>query len=679
MDKADLLLLASNEHLSVAELAAIRPELSRELTDQLAGPLTAAAAALFAGASPPLRAVTARLRTSRLREWDRPMGRMAVEALRAEIAADPDLAADPELAVEVDALDAAIPATGPTVREAAGLDLPVRANPALAGPLAAGRAFHLADAARLPDHVGRVLADLSAASGVTALDDATLAGAVERAELSADEARRAGDAVAVYRLLDERDGLMAAVADRLDDPRSLAGMDAAAWQAAVTGGDARPPGGLTPETYARVLGARVESVFPTSAVARRLRAAHPTPRRYPGLGLADVLADDTRPSADRDAELGRRVGLVHEFLDTNPDAVTVDLRVGSAEREALQFPAGADGPDRDRLVAVARSYQRAVRLADGDVATAEALVDAGYPSALALARLPRREAEEVVAGALAAAGRGEVASSAAAATVDRARRIATAAGSWSLAGLDALKGGFGKLAVANLSPDIADVLAEIPGYADLFGNQDYCDCGDCRSILSPAAYLVDLMRFVEENVTRRYFTGRDAHPLRLRNRRPDLWDRLELSCGNTTTELPYLEVVNEILEDAVARDAGHAGPSPTAWPSAAGSTARTCATEWTASSSPSISRSRSWECTCGPSTSRSATSRRPAGPPVPTAPAWSSASRPRTTGSSRPRTWTWRRSPAGTGSPWSPARPPCRWTSRPCCPAWESPGPSSAS
>ena len=65
---------------------------------------------------------------------------------------------------------------------------------------------------------------------------------------------------------------------------------------------------------------------------------------------------------------------------------------------------------------------------------------------------------------------------------------------------DLLKDAFTNLAVENVSPLVND-LRQIDGLSDLFGPQDFCDCDDCHSVLSPAAYFVDLMHFVETNVS----------------------------------------------------------------------------------------------------------------------------------------------------------------------------------
>lgn len=130
---------------------------------------------------------------------------------------------------------------------------------------------------------------------------------------------------------------------------------------------------------------------------------------------------------------------------------------------------------------------------------------------------------------------------------------ATATSHFFQASRDAQRGGFNALTVNNIAPVVND-LREIDGYAELFGKQNYCECDHCRSIFSPAAYFTDLMLFIENNVTRNFFTGDlSTHPLNLKNRRPDLW-KIPLTCQNTTTEIPYLDVVNDVLEQYIQLD-----------------------------------------------------------------------------------------------------------------------------
>jgi hypothetical protein len=84
----------------------------------------------------------------------------------------------------------------------------------------------------------------------------------------------------------------------------------------------------------------------------------------------------------------------------------------------------------------------------------------------------------------------------------------------------------------------------------LFGSMDYCGCGDCNSILSPAAYMVDLLSFLDiPEPVQGFSNPQDV----LLARRPDL-QYLPLTCENTNTALPYLDLVNETLEYFVANN-----------------------------------------------------------------------------------------------------------------------------
>jgi hypothetical protein len=42
-----------------------------------------------------------------------------------------------------------------------------------------------------------------------------------------------------------------------------------------------------------------------------------------------------------------------------------------------------------------------------------------------------------------------------------------------------------------------DAIVAPPTMENLFGNIDYCACSHCKSVLSPAAYLVDLLQFLD--------------------------------------------------------------------------------------------------------------------------------------------------------------------------------------
>lgn len=111
-----------------------------------------------------------------------------------------------------------------------------------------------------------------------------------------------------------------------------------------------------------------------------------------------------------------------------------------------------------------------------------------------------------------------------------------------------------------------ELIKQFPTMESLFGSMDFCECEHCRSVLSPAAYLVDLLQFVDpepgvwgnflalwkathnnQEYTVKYKKPYDA----LIERRPDL-PYIPLTCENTNTALPYIDIVNEILEYYVA-------------------------------------------------------------------------------------------------------------------------------
>jgi hypothetical protein len=94
----------------------------------------------------------------------------------------------------------------------------------------------------------------------------------------------------------------------------------------------------------------------------------------------------------------------------------------------------------------------------------------------------------------------------------------------------------------------ADMVRSLPSLQALFGSLDYCECSDCRSVYSPGAYLVDLLQFLKQRAAGGGFANALAVLLA---RRPDL-QNLALGCNNTETTLPYIDLVNELLETAIA-------------------------------------------------------------------------------------------------------------------------------
>jgi len=93
-------------------------------------------------------------------------------------------------------------------------------------------------------------------------------------------------------------------------------------------------------------------------------------------------------------------------------------------------------------------------------------------------------------------------------------------------------------------------------FETLFGSVDLCECAHCNSVYSPAAYLVELFQYLRNNNldpenTNTGEEGIKNTPLeKLFRRRPDL-GRLQLTCENTNTLIPYIDLVNEVMESFV--------------------------------------------------------------------------------------------------------------------------------
>lgn len=95
----------------------------------------------------------------------------------------------------------------------------------------------------------------------------------------------------------------------------------------------------------------------------------------------------------------------------------------------------------------------------------------------------------------------------------------------------------------------------------LFGDADFCECGECTSVYSASSYFVELLQYLRNNNLEKDAIGTiviktnpkdisDTPLEKLFDRRPDL-GCLELTCKNTNTILPYIDLVNEVMESYV--------------------------------------------------------------------------------------------------------------------------------
>ncbi|MFT5838529.1 MAG: hypothetical protein ACI9UT_001022 [Flavobacteriales bacterium] len=92
----------------------------------------------------------------------------------------------------------------------------------------------------------------------------------------------------------------------------------------------------------------------------------------------------------------------------------------------------------------------------------------------------------------------------------------------------------------------------IPSYNNLFGNVDFRDGDVARSVYSPAAYLTDLLQVIDDEFLS-LTTDDERYKYELNQRRDDIKSIL-LNNGNTFDVLPYLDIVNERLENKIYDD-----------------------------------------------------------------------------------------------------------------------------
>ncbi len=213
------------------------------------------------------------------------------------------------------------------------------------------------------------------------------------------------------------------------------------------------------------------------------------------------------------------------FLARNPD---LDLRTTRLDETILR---DLSEQGRGNLRAIQRVSRITTR---GEHASA--LLEHGLDSARRIARMPRkqflRRFDKVLGGAERAGRihrRATLRAAAGQAAWVSAKQVFTEYVPWAIAGDAATQGA--------AQDEIVEAVADLD---TLFGNQMLCECRHCRSVYSPAAYLVDLLRFLDP-------AGGPKSVDVLLARRPDL-QHVALTCDNTNTPIPYVDLVNEVLE-----------------------------------------------------------------------------------------------------------------------------------
>ena len=267
---------------------------------------------------------------------------------------------------------------------------------------------------------------------------------------------------------------------------------------------------------------------------------------YKHLGVIDIINDKNLDSAQKKDSIYSRIGLINTFYKNNPN---LDLRLISffdkTEKQKINWndiPVADQYCVRKQMMA----YQRMMNIAE-ETSDMMKLLGKGYDSFFTISGTTEDRFVNTSG----------IDSRKARMTYANAQQYSLLVAHTSEAIRDTVRGQFKDIAMANVNSNaIINDLMEIDGFENLFGPQNFCGCEDCRSILSPAAYFVDLMHFIEKNISDQVFSARQDHPLYLRNRRKDLWE-LKFNCVNTNTFIPYLTIVNEILESYLQSSEGY--------------------------------------------------------------------------------------------------------------------------
>jgi peptidoglycan hydrolase-like protein with peptidoglycan-binding domain len=382
------------------------------------------------------------------------------------------------------------------------------------------------------DRAGEVLDFLGS------LDPADLTGLYERLDgrgaFAAADRPKAETRLRLGELLGFNLGLVEEVTESLGattpaDVRALARLERREWTDLIARGTARVSLGGRPidpslaRRQSSIIVRRFEKTFPTVAFTAQLA------RRKP------------RAVAHHEQ--------IVEFLDTHADFELGTQRLAPFLRSAGVDPA-AVAPEVRRGV---EKLQRVFQLA-GDYRKTEGLLEAGYGAAADVVDAGR---SRFVADARGFAGMGRA----------EANRVFDAAQDINLGAVmvatnlrtlswpAALEGD----SAVSYATRIEKVVAEQPDLKALFGSTDTCECRHCRSIYGPAAYFADVMRFLRnrlvKDTTAPGSASTKAAKTILFKRRPELGE-IDLNCENAEVPVPHIDIVCELLEEAVSPDPG---------------------------------------------------------------------------------------------------------------------------
>ena len=265
--------------------------------------------------------------------------------------------------------------------------------------------------------------------------------------------------------------------------------------------------------YAKTIVRIIEDTFPTTVVSERIK---------------------------KDVNISGKDDLV-TFFDKNPD---FDFHTTYIEKHVKKHPESLEGvQDTPALKANLKRFQRVFKLTPR-YSDMKALLSNNLGSAQAISKISRNVFVKKYGGLLSHSN-----------NTNQAKIVYENALQMS---------GMAKNLYLGLAPGANDISTQvmyaaneqqkpilddaIPDWETLFGTFDLCECQHCRSALSPAAYLVDILHFLSGRQSK--IIDKTAKDI-LFQRRPDIGE-IELTCENTNTPLPYVDLVNEILEESIS-------------------------------------------------------------------------------------------------------------------------------
>ncbi|MEI6706022.1 MAG: neuraminidase-like domain-containing protein [Methylococcales bacterium] len=283
----------------------------------------------------------------------------------------------------------------------------------------------------------------------------------------------------------------------IENTRQLVNISAQDWEALALENKTGIPLHITGENdqerakiYAQELQTLVELTFPTDVIRKTI--GHPA---------------------------------VKLFLDNNPDFDFTTTPVDTYLHEKPEAFKGIEQPEVAVVKTQLRQRQRIYTLT-ANTADMNVLIDKRYESAHQIAKLSPEDFILSVAG--------KISESNAITYHAQARAVSESIAMICQIVLDLTK-----------SPNFQAVDNSSITWEKLFGSIDMCECQHCKSVYSPAAYFVDLL-----HVLLGYNDGAPRNEIF--RRRPDL-KYTTLSCEHTENLIPYIDLVNEILETYVAQ------------------------------------------------------------------------------------------------------------------------------